>query len=78
MLFVHRAKGCGQKGFKLVWRGHQLLSGFLTRGYLPRVLRQSHLSAKDKSDGEIIPGTVHRPPDIYLKGEENPGKPQLG
>ena len=26
----------------------------------------------------MIPGAVHRSPDIYLTAEENPGKPQLG
>ena len=30
--------GCGQNSFKLVWRWHQLLSGFLAKGDLPRVL----------------------------------------
>jgi hypothetical protein len=33
--------GCGQRSFKLVWRCHQLLSGFLTKGHLLRVSRQS-------------------------------------
>ena len=32
----------------------------------------------DKGYTEVIPGTVHRSPGIYLKAEENPGKPQLG
>jgi hypothetical protein len=26
----------------------------------------------------MIPGAVHRSPVIYLRAEENPGKPQLG
>ena len=32
---VHGAMGCGQKNFQLVWRCHQLLSGFLAKGHLP-------------------------------------------
>ena len=59
-------------------RCHQLLSGFLAKGHLPRVLRQSRLSAKDKGDNELIPGTLHRSSGIYLMAEENPGKPLLG
>ena len=53
---VHGAMDCGQKSFKLVWRCHQLLSGFLAIDQLIRVSRQSHLSANDKGDNEIIPG----------------------
>ena len=26
----------------------------------------------------MIPGAVHRSPDIFLTAEETPGKPQLG
>ena len=33
--------GCGQKSFKLVWWCHRLLSGFLAKGRVSRVLRQS-------------------------------------
>ena len=33
--------------------------------------------ANDKRDNEMIPGAVHRSPDICLKTEETPGKPQL-
>ena len=36
--------GCSQKTFKLVWRCHQLLSGFLAKSLMPRVLRQSRRS----------------------------------
>ena len=36
---VHGAMGCGQKSFKLVWRCHRLLSGFLAIGHLPLVSR---------------------------------------
>ena len=66
--------GCGQENFKLVWRCHQLLSGFLAKGLLPREPRQSFLSANVKGDNEMIPGTVHRSPGIYLTAEKNTGK----
>ena len=39
--------------------------------------RMPHLSA-NKGGSEMIPGAVHRSPGIYLKAEENPGKPQPG
>ena len=29
--------------------------------------------ANDKDDNEMIPGAVHRSPDICLMAEENPG-----
>jgi hypothetical protein len=74
---VHRAIGCGQKNFKLAWRCHQLLSGFLVNGHLPRVSYQSRPSANDMGDNEVILGAVHRSPGIYLTAEENPGN-QLG
>ena len=41
---LHGSMGCTQKGFKLVWRCHQL-SGFLAKGHFPRVSGQSRLSA---------------------------------
>ena len=56
---VHGAMGCGQKNFTIVWRYHQLLSGFVAIGYLPQVSRQSRLSANDKGDNEMIQGAVH-------------------
>ena len=59
-------------------RYHQLLFGFLANDHLPRVSRQSCLSANDKGDNKIIPWTVHESPVIYLTNEENPGKPHLG
>ena len=68
--------GCSQIICKLVWRCHQL-SEFLAKENLPRVLRQSCLSANDKGDNEMKLGAVHRS-GIYLTAEENPGKPQLG
>ena len=34
--------------------------------------------ANDNDDNEMIPGTVHRSPDICLAVQENPEKPQLG
>ena len=42
----------------------------LTNGHLPRVSRQSRLSANEKGD-EILSGSVHRSPVIYLEAEEN-------
>ena len=38
---VHGAMAFGQKNFQLVWRCRQLLFGFLAKGHLPRVSRQS-------------------------------------
>ena len=38
----------GQKNVKLMWRCHQLLSGFLDNGNLSRVSRQSCLSANNR------------------------------
>ena len=64
--------GCGDKIFKLRW----LLSGFLPNGHLPRVSRQSRLSANDNCDNEKKPRAVHR--DTYLTAEENPSQLQLG
>ena len=52
-----------------------MLSEFLTESHLPRVSLQS---ANDKGDDEMIPGTVHRSPGIYLTAEENLGKAQSG
>jgi hypothetical protein len=50
-----------KKSFKLVWRCHQLLSGFLANDLLPRVSRQS---PKYNGDNEMIPGSVHTSPGI--------------
>ena len=70
------AMGCGQKSFKLVWRCHQLLSGFLVKGHLSRVSRQSRSVANNKCDNEMILGTVDTSPGICLTAEENPSNPQ--
>ena len=43
----------------------------------PRVASVTSI-ANDKGDNEIIPGAVHRSPDICLTAEESPGNPQLG
>jgi hypothetical protein len=40
---------------------------------LPRVSLHSHLSDNYKGDTQVKQGA-----GIYLKAEENPGKPQLG
>ena len=75
---VHRTMGRGKKIFKLVWRCHQLLSGFLTKGHLPPVSRQFYLSASDRCDNEMIPGVVRRFPGTCLKTatEEEPERKQ--
>ena len=44
---------------------------------LARDSLQSRLSLNDKGDKEMMPGAVHRSPDIYLTTEEIPGNPQL-
>ena len=36
-------------------------------------LAPSVTSVADKGDNEMIPGTVHRSPGIYLTAEKNPG-----
>jgi hypothetical protein len=41
---VHGAMECGQNRFKLVWLFHQLMSGFLAKGHLSRVSRESRRS----------------------------------
>ena len=40
--------------FKLMWRHHKLLSGFLAKGHLLRVSRQLSQSTNDKGDNEMI------------------------
>ena len=64
-----------KNSFRLVWRCHQLLFGFIANGHLLRLSHRSRLSAND--DDEMIPEAVHRSPDIYLIAEENPGKSQI-
>ena len=56
------------KIFKIVWRCHKLMSGFLANDHLPRV---SRLSANGNHN-EIPPGAMNRPCGIYLIAEENP------
>ena len=58
-LAAYGAKNCSQESFKLVWRCHQVLLGFLANGHLP----QSHLSLM-MSDNEMAPGAIHIPPGI--------------
>ena len=38
----------------------------------------SHQSANENGDNGMKPRTVHRSPEIYLRDEKKPGKPQLG
>jgi hypothetical protein len=45
-----------KKRFNLVLWCHQLQSGFLTKGNLHRVSRQSRMSTNDNGDLEMIPG----------------------
>ena len=59
-----------------VWLCHQFLSGFRAKDYVPQVARQSRLSANNMGDIEMIPRAVHISPAIYLKAEENLGKPR--
>ena len=53
-------------------------SEFLAKDKLPRVLRQSRLSAHDMGDNEMMPGAVHRSCCIYITAEENSENPLLG
>ena len=61
-----------------MWQCHQLLSGFIANGHLPRVSWQSRLSANDMGDNEVKPGAVLRFPVMYITAEGNPEKPLLG
>jgi hypothetical protein len=47
--------GYGIKSFKLVWQCHQLLAGFLAKGHLSAVSRQSCSSDNEKGDNYMIP-----------------------
>ena len=67
--------GLWLKNIKLVWWCHQLLSGFLVKGHLPRV---SDRSLKIRVIMKWSREAVHRSPGIFFTAEENPGKPQLG
>jgi hypothetical protein len=58
----------------IVWRCHQLHSGFLPNGHLNKVSRQSHLSANDKGHNEMIPGFAQ----ISWHTPYSWGKPQSG
>ena len=62
----------------LIWRCHQLLSGFLTNDHVPRVSHHSCLSVNDKGDEVKIPEIVQRFPGIDLTNEEEPGIYELG
>ena len=46
---THGAVGCSQESFMLVCWCHQLLSGFLGKGHLPRVSRKSRLPVSDST-----------------------------
>ena len=47
-LFSMEPWALAKKMFKLVWRCHQLLPGFLPKGHLLQVSRLSYLSANDR------------------------------
>ena len=65
------SRSCGQNSF---------MQGFLAKGHLPRMSRQSPQSANDVlvGDNEVKLRAGHRSPGSYLTAEEIPGKPQLG
>ena len=69
--------GCSHEIFKLVWR-RPSLSGLLVKGHLSRVSRQSHISANDKGDNEMIPEAGYISSGIHLTTEKTPGISQLG
>ena len=60
----HLPYSCGQKNFQLLWRCHQLLSGFLAKESVTSV-------ANNKGDNEMILGAVDISPGICLTAEEN-------
>ena len=67
---IHGATGCSKKSFKQIWQCHQLLSGFPSqKSLVPSIMSVAN---------EMIPGTAHRSPGIWLIAEKNPRKPQLG
>ena len=70
---VHGAMGCAQKSFKPMWRCHQLVSGFLANGHLPRVLCQS-LSANNRGNNEMISGLCSDLLEFALKLRKIPEK----
>jgi hypothetical protein len=61
------AMSCDQKSFKIVWRCYQLLSGFLSKGHLPRGSCKLRLSDNNNGDNEMILRAVHRSPGIEWK-----------
>ena len=63
--------------FKLVWRCHQLRSGFLANVHLSRVSRKLVLPANDRVIMRCYRG-LSTNNLAYFIIEENPGKPQLG
>ena len=74
---VNGAISCGQKSFTLVWGWQKLLSGFLAKGHLPRVSRQSRLSANDKCGCIVLMGWSLLPNALRLF-QINCAPPNLG
>ena len=62
---------------KLVRWCHQRLSGILAYDNVSRLSRQSLLSANDKGDNDVKPGTMQISHGIYFTAEENPENPSL-
>ena len=60
----------------LVWRCHQLLSGFLSQRPLSPSVASVTSVANDKGDNEMVLGAVNRSPGICLTVEENSRKLQ--
>ena len=63
--------GCGLKSFMLIRRCHQLRSGFLANGHLPREICQSRVLANGKDKNEVNLGAVHKSPGMYLMLSKN-------
>ena len=65
-----------KQSFELVWLSPAPVLVPNQRPIVPNVV--SVTSVANKGDNKIILRAVHRFPGIYLKSEQNPGKPQLG
>ena len=61
------------KIFKLVWRRHQLLSGFLTNVNFLSVTSVPSV-ANDRDDNDMMPGAENRSLGISYRAGENPRK----
>ena len=75
---VHGAMCCGKKSYKASFAEPPVPVRVPSQRPLAPSVTLVTSVANDKSDDEMIPGSVHRCPGICLAAEENPGKPQLG